>query len=271
MGNSRRSSLTEDHDSRKERARVRLARIRARLTREAVKKDTVEYIRLLGDYRDLFLCSTVLFGPSIILMPIFGSFSAPQLCQGTMLCAHGATPWGVITSVFLFDSWLNIPSYLTIIVLYVSFSGSLSREERRKRAAFASAAIFLIGFAANALWVAVRPDTFSWGPSGVVYSLLGVLMVFTLFDGIPARPTSWNPRDWYGSKEQLNSAMNNLVIFSSTVLILFLNPAQFLSAGPNINVFVHAISFLGGYFAAFLYRSASRGPSAFFTIRLQDG
>src|SRR2546426_1062527 len=81
---------------------------------------------------------------------------------------------------------------------------------------FVSIAIFGASFIANALWMLVRPLTYSFGPSGVVYSLWGVLMAFTLFDGMPKQPRSLNPRTWYADKKERSSAIGNLAIFSST-------------------------------------------------------
>jgi membrane associated rhomboid family serine protease len=103
-----------------------------------------------------------------------------------------------------------------------------------------------------------RPDTYSLGPSGVIYALWGVLFAFTFFDGIPNQPKSWNPRTWYQDKRERRSGMNNLALFAATAAIIIMEPAQFLSVGPNVNVFAHGISFLGGYFLAQVYRQSKK-------------
>ena len=214
----------------------------------------MDYVRLLWDYRVLFLSGVILFGPSLRLPQLGVGPAALQVCEGTSLCTNGGSPWGVVTSVFLYDGWTNVPVYFAILLIYSSFSDNVESDERRRRAHFTSIAIFGAAFTANALWMLVRPLTYSLGPSGVVYSLWGVLLAFTLFDGMPKQPRSLNPRTWYGDKKERSSAVGNLAIFASTAIVLALEPEEFLSAGPGINVFAHAIGFLGGYFSAQAYR-----------------
>jgi hypothetical protein len=220
-----------------------------------------EYVTQLRDYRLLFVSGLVLFGPSLILPQLVGS-GAVQTCQGILLCTHGTTPWGIATSVFLFDGWANIPVFLGILLMYTAFTGNVEGQERQSRARFTTVVMFGAAMMANMLWLLAKPLTYSWGPSGVIYSMWGVLLAFALFDAMPKTAKSLNPRTWYSSKQERIAAMDNLVVFSSTAIFLFLEPGQFLSAGPGINVFVHGVGFLGGFFSAQGYRWYSRLPSS---------
>ena len=211
-------------------------------------------MRLLRDYKMLFIAGAVLFGPSLILPLMTTGSEALAICNTTLLCTHGATPWGAATSIFLFDSWTNIPAYFGILATYVAFSDSVDQTERQRRARFASVTIFILAIAANVLWMHFLPWTHSYGPSGVVYALWGVLLAFTLFDGLPSHPKNFDVRLWYKDKKERSSALGNLMVFGFTAFMLASNPLAFLSAGPGVNIFAHGVSFLGGYSAAHLYR-----------------
>lgn len=220
---------------------------------ETLTKWVTGRVKLLWDYRGLFLSGGVLFGVSVFLPALSVSANAVPTCNSTMLCTNGATPWGVITSLFIYDGWQNAPAYFFILGSYVWFSDSVQQRVRFARANFVSILIFAAAIVANALWVIAKPLAYSWGPSGVVYALWGALFAFALADGLPHHPRSINPRTWYQNKENRDAAVGNLVLFASTAFVLVLDPPLFLSAGPGINAFAHAVSFLAGYFGAQAY------------------
>lgn len=222
---------------------------------ERAKKVAIDYARVLWDYKALLAAGSVLFGPSALLSLIPPNLTSLGICS-TMLCTHGSTMWGIVTSVFLYDSWTNIPSYFAILIVYAQFSDQLDPIERRRRAKFAAAAMFGAAFVANAFWVHFLPSTYSWGPSGVVYGLWGVMLAYTLFDGMPKSPKGLDPRRWYDGKKERKAAFGSLAMFAATTVMLTTETSVFLSAGPGINVFVHGVSFMGGYFAAHVYRWA---------------
>ncbi len=224
----------------------------------SLRKVIADYLDLLKDYRILFLAGVILFLPSILAPSLANLSAAPTICGALMLCTHGSTPWGAVTSVFLYDAWANIPAYFAILATYVAFSDSIGPDERRNRGRFAAVTIFPVATLANVLWMLARPTTYSWGPSGVVYALWGILFAFTLQDGLPQHAKHLDPRTWYNSKKETSSALSNLAIFAATAMIMVVEPAQFLSAGPNINVFAHGVSFLGGYFLTNAYRWARK-------------
>lgn len=225
-----------------------------------MKRAGEDYAKVLWDYKVLFLVGTVLFGSSAVVQFVpWGSNSAVP-CNGELLCTHGTTLWGIVTSVFIYDSWTNIPSYFAILVVYAQFSDQLNPSERRRRAKFSAIAIFVAAFVANALWVRLLPSTYSWGPSGVVYALWGMMLAFTLFDGMPRSPMGLDPRTWYKDKKERKAAFGSLAMFAATAVMLVTEPSVFLSAGPGINVFVHGMSFMGGYLGAYVYRwTAGKG------------
>jgi membrane associated rhomboid family serine protease len=204
------------------------------------------YIELLRDYWALLVVGAIVFLPDLFLPPLAGPSSISQVCGTALLCVSGHTPWGVITSIFLNDSWTNPLVYVIILVTYAPLSDIVNQVERRRRASFASLTAFLTAGAANALWILVSPNTLSFGPSGVVYALWGILLAFTLLDGLPKRRFTRLPsRKSNNRRETL--APRNLIIFACTVIVVSLAPSEFLGAGPHINVFVHSVSFLGGY------------------------
>ena len=228
-----------------------------------MKTTGVDYAKVLWDYKVLFFVGAVLFGSSAVvrLVPLESNPAVP--CNGELLCTHGTTLWGIVTSVFVYDSWTNIPSFFAILIVYAQFSDRLDSIERKRRAKFSAVAIFVAAFAANALWVHFLPSTYSWGPSGVVYALWGVMFAFTLFDGMPKSPTGLDPRNWYKDKKERKAAFGSLAMSTATAAMLFTEPAVFLSAGPGIIVFVHGVSFLGGYFGAHVYRwTAGKGTTS---------
>jgi len=228
---------------------------------DRLKNGSIDYVRVLWDYRALFVAGAILFGTSALLPSISVWSTAPKVCNAVALCTNGATPWGVVTSVFLYDSWMNVPAYFAILTAYISFSDRIEPKERRARARFASGAMFLAAITANVIWVLAKPATYSWGPSGVVYALWGILFAFVFFDGMPKQPKSLDPRSWYKDKKERNFAVSNLTMFAVTAAFMVLEPAQFLSAGPNINSFAHGIGFLGGYSLAYAYRRIGRAHS----------
>jgi hypothetical protein len=232
----------------------------------------VDYLELLLDYKYLMVAGAVLFGTSLVLPLVPTGFGASAFCNATMLCTHGTTPWGTVTSVFLYDGWSNILLYFIILVMYIAFSDRVDSGERRRRARFGSVAIFGVATIANALWLHFVPMAYSWGSSGVVYALWGFLLAFTLFDGMPRNPKSLDPRTWYASKQERGSAMGNLMVFSMTAIMLVSGPSAFLSSGPGVNVFAHGVSFLGGYFSANVYRwTKGRGlPAGMFKEPVTD-
>jgi hypothetical protein len=235
-----------------------------------LKVSVTDYGRLLWDYKILFLTGAILFGTSILLPTISIWSRAPGFCQTYKLCTNEATPWGIFTSVFVYDGWQNIPAYFLILVTYSSVSDFVGPDERRKRARFSSAIIFVAAFIANALWLFVRPLSYSWGSSGVVYALWGVLLAFAFRDGMP-KHLSWDIKTWYKNRKEMTSGINNLVIFTVTALVVVTQPSTFLSSAPGINVFAHAMSFLGGYFSAqaygWIHRSKERAVQVPLSLR----
>lgn len=212
------------------------------------------YARLLWDYRLLFAVGALLFGLSLVLPMAPAGSNGIDFCNSIRLCSHGATPWGVATSIFLYDGWTNVPAYFGLLVAYAGLSDKAGQTERLKRARFGSIVIFVPALIANMLWIHFLPSAYTLGPSGVVYAMWGMMLAFTLFDGLPNHPTSIDPRTWYKDRKERSSAMGSLAFFGLTAFMLVSNPSGFLSAGPGVNVFAHGVSFLGGYCSAYVYR-----------------
>lgn len=207
----------------------------------------------LADYRLLLLEGVIIFGVSVFLPQITLSSEAIQACQKTMLCTNGHTPWGAFTSLFLYDSWENVPAYLAIVLLFIVSSLQVESTERRNRSWFLLAGSFASAVIANFLWMALRPDTYSFGPSGIVYALWGMLFGFTLFDGFVKCLVAWIQKNWPKNKKELYYAIFNIFVFSIILGLLFLFPAGFLSVQNGVNVFAHGISFYSAFVITLVY------------------
>lgn len=180
------------------------------------------------------------------------------MCRETLLCTAWISPWGIVTSLFIYDSWSNIVFYATIAVFFVITQFLLPKEERRRRQIFLVIAMYLIAVIANLVWIILRPSYGTYGSSGVVYAEWGIVSGFALFNTL-FRDTE-NKRLLLFSKNKLKRAWAgvNLVTIAGFVLYLFLDPSLFLNESPGVNVFAHAIAFLGGFFSIYCYRLFSK-------------
>src|SRR2546426_1105704 len=130
-----------------------------------------EYMRVFADYRSLLACGVLLLLPALLL-PIMPGVTG---CTTYHLCSSRATPWGVLTSMFVYDGWQNAVVFFGLAVAYLPFSSNLNSKTRQGRSNFMSVAIFAVAVVANAIWAVLVPFSTSFGQSGVVYAAWGLL------------------------------------------------------------------------------------------------
>lgn len=172
-----------------------------------------------------------------------------------------STPWGIITSNFVYDGIQNIFAMLFFLVLLYLTNFSFGLELRRARYKVTIVSMFFGGFFANLLWFAemlkIGSTVTSIGQSGVIYGFWGACFSLFLFDTISiviSKVTKLTGRS-SSNIEILKSNRNILrwiggffsILFSIIVLAdLYDGQIAFFSELPGINYFVHIIAFLTG-------------------------
>src|SRR2546428_9176968 len=97
-----------------------------------------EYVRVFADYRLLLACGVLLLLPSLLL-PIMPGVTG---CTTYHLCSSRVTPWGVLTSVFVYDGWQNATVFFGLAVAYLPFSSNLNSKTRQGRPNLLFVALF---------------------------------------------------------------------------------------------------------------------------------
>jgi hypothetical protein len=213
-----------------------------------IKKTLTEFIL---DYKWLIIGGLILFVPSLILLKFFPV--NPNGCTINGFCLTLSSLWGAVTSIFIFDSWINIPVFITLLLIFVFIEYVLPKETIKKQARYSSALMYLTGIAANLVYIILAPTKLSQGPSGVIEGLYGIIFGLT-FVNILINPifkfklSYFNPR---------NHKRNEFLYYSANITVLLVilisiesNTYGFLGAGPGINSAVHGIAFILGLVSA---------------------
>lgn len=165
------------------------------------------------------------------------------------------TPIGIFTSLFVYDGWTNIVVFVGAGTFYYISNLYVPEEKEMMRTWSITLAIFSAAILANYLWLFTDPSKPSIGQSGVVYALIGVMMIFALHNIFTLRKDSlmyiWKSLK-SGRKAHLNklelSAVVSIPIFAVFFYQIVSSPSVFLSKGANINYFVHGLSFLLAFY-----------------------
>jgi membrane associated rhomboid family serine protease len=137
----------------------------------------------------------------------------------------------------------------------------------REGRSFYSRVFFLLLFFSGILWNAIEffvwrmpsgiTESGGYGASGVVYGAIGIctasaLMNFAVPLGKHFRSLNTPHREI--TMQDLFSATTNLLILISILFLILSDPALFLAAGPETNIFAHFGGFAIGFLsAAFLF------------------
>ena len=177
-----------------------------------------------------------------------------------ILKASRVTPWGVVTSLFVHQGpehlAFNMIGLLAFIVLFSTTNWHLSKQEIGKRVSLFLIVIFLMALLSNISWIILIPQVGTAGSSGLVFASEGIVMGFTLQNGLRIIELFRNGEK--DRKRLLAIYLYNLGIFGVFFVQVLLAPQTFLNVAPTVNVFAHGISFLGSFFLT-VFWSLRRG------------
>lgn len=171
------------------------------------------------------------------------------------LGASGRTPWGILTSFFAHSGWNHLMDNLQAMLLYsglfiLSNIFFLDRSGSKRVRLFVFGALGL-GVGATALWVILKPDSATYGSSGLVYAVEGLVVGFALHNSLSSFLLAWDAGGERRPSCTKAKCFANLVINLFVFLLLFAiavqSPILFLNAQEGVNAFVHGVAFYGGF------------------------
>jgi len=189
---------------------------------------------------------------SVFSIALYTSFSIYPPTN-SLLAVSRTTPWGVVTSIFVHSSAVhlayNMVGLFVYALLFAVCNSSLTSETKNRIQSFFLFCVFGSAIASNVLWVFLTPQP-SLGASGVVYAVQGVLLGFSLMNGL-----SILNREKFRAQEKSTKLM---VLFNLLVLVLllsqiFLSPELFLGVAVGVNVLAHGFSFYLSLVIAFVW------------------
>jgi membrane associated rhomboid family serine protease len=182
-------------------------------------------------FRPAFDAFLVVLIPSAVLLVL----TSVDQSLYDLLSASRNTPWGIFTSIFVHSGLVhfggNMAVFFAFLLLFLKLEEDLPPEHQHKDSRFLGWSIFLCGMLANFLFLIVSSGS-SAGASGVVYACEGVIMGFAflmIFNG------------------QKRQQLRGLILFAVLFAFFLLFRADFLSAGPGVDVFVHFWGFYLGF------------------------
>jgi len=195
----------------------------------------------------------------LVLMIISVIFFIAELFQPTLLhllSSAEATPWGVVTSIFV--HWplehllLNIAGIGVSTFLLIEIVLFNSETNPIKVSLFFCLCPFVSGVAANILFLAFLPKSTSYGASGVLYAMEGVLIFASLLSIF--RTVSYvKVRTYFFERRYQLHFLYHIFIFLFYFLQIIFYPSLFLNIQQGVNVFTHSVSLLLGLFATLFY------------------
>lgn len=178
------------------------------------------------------------------------------------------TPWGIITSMFIFDGDGNVVDYAIYALVFCAANVRYSRFMRVKRyllSIWVSLLSAVIGNVINLIvyWLSA-PNGYSLGQSGIVYGFMGALAFIALFDILFYLSYSYHKRKKEistfnikrGGSEKargLVTCVFTVLLFGITIIFLVVDFPLFFSVAPGVDSFLHFISFLSGFLIASVY------------------
>ena len=182
--------------------------------------------------------------------------------QKVVLLANSiSTPWGIITSNFVYDGFQNIYAILLFLVLLYLTNFSFGLKLRKARYMATIVGMFFGGFFANLLWFAemlqIGSTVTSIGQSGVIYGFWGACFSLFLFDTISiviSKVTKLTGRSSSNieilkssrKKFRWGGGLSSILLSIIVIADLYDGQIAFFSELPGINYFVHIIAFLTG-------------------------
>jgi membrane associated rhomboid family serine protease len=183
------------------------------------------------------------------------------------------TPWGVVTSMFAHSGLEHIEGNLFVLwvwILYIILQNAfmkdsfISKDDIKKRLKFSMKTVFVAVIIANIIWLIMHPYNSILGSSGIVFAFAGVLMGFSFTNLSYIFRSSKNQS--VSIKRKLSSLAWNVFVCLFFAVSIFLYPTTFLAEGPQVNVFIHGISFLIAFYSVFAYEYPKLFPKSLFNI-----
>jgi len=179
----------------------------------------------------------------------FGNASFPAtIC---VLSDSPRTPWGIVTSLFVHESFAGhyLPNMIGLFAFAFFFArtnDSLPEARRESRQRVFIGGMFASAIAANLVWLWLSRDAsgrINYGSSGLVYAALGVTLAYSLDNLAVGVLRILNRAHVPFDRSDLRSFLSNLFVFALLAGVALVSPATFLSAGPGVNVLAHGLGF----------------------------
>lgn len=170
-----------------------------------------------------------------------------------LLAVSSSNVWGIITSFFVHKDASHLTNNMrSMLIFTLAFMFSNIYYDRKvveRRALYFTVLTVLAAIFSNFLWIIVRPNVSAAGASGMVYAIIGLTFGFSINNficsslNLPATKRTWKQSPKKDKANFLFFYTSNVLIFSCILFYASLLPQEFLSKGPNVNTFIHSISF----------------------------
>ena len=205
-------------------------------------KGTFEFKRILLTYSAVLIASVIVF--------VISQFNSNI---DTILSASRATPWGIITSIFAHSSIshlaLNMGSLFLFIFLFAFCNSTFPLQTKRRIENFFLVSVFVFAVISNILWIWVF-NSGSIGASGLVYAVEGVLVGFSLVNGLQVL----NFSKFRAQSISIRYVVfMNIVVSFAVIAQVFLSTDVFLGVEQGVNIIAHGVSFILGFFFSYIW------------------
>ncbi len=207
------------------------------------------FSKIVYDFRRILSACILVLVFSIALYVSFSIYPPTN----SILAVSRTTPWGIVTSIFVHSSPIhlayNMAGLFAYTLLFAVCNSSLTSETKIRIQSFFLICAFGSAVASNILWVFLTPQP-SLGASGAVYAVQGVLLGFSLMNGL-----SILNRGKFRTQKRSTKLMVlfNLLVLISLLSQILLSPEIFLGVAAGVNVVAHGFSFYTSLVTTFFW------------------
>jgi membrane associated rhomboid family serine protease len=170
--------------------------------------------------------------------------------MASILSVSRLTPWGIVTSIFVHSSLshllLNMGNLFLFVLLFTLCNSTFPIPNTRRIESFFIVSIFVFAIISNILWVILIPNP-SVGASGLVYAVEGILLGFSLANGVQILNFSKFKNQ---SLSTVSIVLVNILVFVALSIQILATTDVFLSVGEGVNIIAHGVSFLLALFVS---------------------